>query len=460
MKSRKHYVGQQANTFTLHQIYCFFLAMQGEPYVILACSLLLHGGMRRAELVALTWRDIEDCGQAGFLVVTIRRSKTDQAGKGHRFLVVGHPDPRLCAVEAYRRYQRQLLQDLGELEGRIFHQQHFGKYTHQHQGYHFPARLTKRCAQFNMLDVDGYTAHSWRRTSATLLADAGAPISLSLFVPYATLLVPLWTHIRLVLPLSCLVPTLWRITLLSFFFYLLLFIRFNFVRDPPTHNTTNMKHTHTTHAPHPRSRSLALFPGVSLMNLKRFGRWHSSAVAEQYIAESGRIKKALSRTLLCPSMPVDAMEAPLEELPQGIDPYALAHAKTPRHWEEDIMEDISGCDDASSDAVSIPQVQVKVEKVTGPIFNPPPTTKVVEVQDSDMEPDGTGTDQPEGPTDEEMLELLVILREIATRGKEDADTPVDEAFRTSSEPALLYPSKMAIGTSRILDAGMTPGRCD
>ena len=182
----KHYVGQQSNVFSLSQIFRFFLAMQGEPDVILACSLLLHGGMRRAELVALTWQDIEDCGKSGFLIVTIRRSKTDQAGKGHKFLVAGHPDPRLCAVEAYRKYQSRILEDLGVLEGRIFHQQRFGRYTQQPQGYHFPARLTKRCAKFNCLDVDGFTAHSWRRTSATLLADAGALLSLcppTLFTP-------------------------------------------------------------------------------------------------------------------------------------------------------------------------------------------------------------------------------------------------------------------------------------
>ena len=180
----KHYVGKQANTFTLRQIYRFFLGMQGEPDVILACSLLLHGGMRRSELVALTWNDIEDCGAAGFLMVTIRRSKTDQKGKGHVFLVAGHPDLRLCAVQAYRRYRSSVLQDLGELDGRIFHQHHFGRYTHQTRGYHFPARLTKRCAEFNFLDPTGFTAHSWRRTSATILADAGAPLPL---IPLITL---------------------------------------------------------------------------------------------------------------------------------------------------------------------------------------------------------------------------------------------------------------------------------
>ena len=44
-------------------------------------GLLFMGGLRRSEVSALRWADVEDAGDADGILVTVRRSKTNQAGE-------------------------------------------------------------------------------------------------------------------------------------------------------------------------------------------------------------------------------------------------------------------------------------------------------------------------------------------------------------------------------------------
>ena len=39
------------------------------------------GGLRRSEVAALRWADVADVGDADGILVTVRRSKTNQAGE-------------------------------------------------------------------------------------------------------------------------------------------------------------------------------------------------------------------------------------------------------------------------------------------------------------------------------------------------------------------------------------------
>jgi len=43
-------------------------------------ALLFHCGLRRSEVASLTWADVADAGDGAAVLVTVRRSKTDQAG--------------------------------------------------------------------------------------------------------------------------------------------------------------------------------------------------------------------------------------------------------------------------------------------------------------------------------------------------------------------------------------------
>ena len=44
-------------------------------------GLLFMGGLRRSEVSALRWADVADAGDADGILVTVRRSKTNQVGE-------------------------------------------------------------------------------------------------------------------------------------------------------------------------------------------------------------------------------------------------------------------------------------------------------------------------------------------------------------------------------------------
>ncbi len=68
------------------------------------CLLLLgfSAALRRSELVGLNYEDIEDTTDG--LIVTIRRSKTDQEGQGRTVGVPYGSDPATCPVRAVRAW--------------------------------------------------------------------------------------------------------------------------------------------------------------------------------------------------------------------------------------------------------------------------------------------------------------------------------------------------------------------
>jgi len=81
------------------------LALQGPPETPLAIRdraivllLTFASGHRRAEIAGLNIEDL-DFGRPGFLIVTIRKSKTDQGGAG-QFVAVPRLESGPCAVAA------------------------------------------------------------------------------------------------------------------------------------------------------------------------------------------------------------------------------------------------------------------------------------------------------------------------------------------------------------------------
>ena len=55
-------------------------AARGRLDAVIA-GLLFMGGMRRSEVVALRWADVEEAGDGDGILVTVRRSKTNQEGE-------------------------------------------------------------------------------------------------------------------------------------------------------------------------------------------------------------------------------------------------------------------------------------------------------------------------------------------------------------------------------------------
>lgn len=125
------------------------------------------GGFRRSELVALNQEDIEVVRQG--LIVTIRRSKTDQTGEGRR---IGIPlaRGRYCPVHSYERW----IETAGIETGAIFRP----VTRHGHVG---EGRLSTRSISTIVKerikaighDAENYSGHSLRAGLATSAAMAG-----------------------------------------------------------------------------------------------------------------------------------------------------------------------------------------------------------------------------------------------------------------------------------------------
>lgn len=141
-------------------------------------ALLLVGwtaALRRSELAALNVEDLED-DEAG-IIITIRKSKTDQFGKGRR---IGLPfvdfNDRFCAPYWLRKWLKVAQIKAGPIWRSI---------GHQHKGALLApvsekairsrevARIIKRLVKNGGFDPDGYSGHSMRAGLATTLAVAG-----------------------------------------------------------------------------------------------------------------------------------------------------------------------------------------------------------------------------------------------------------------------------------------------
>lgn len=125
------------------------------------------GAFRRSELVAL---DVADLAfSADGLVVTVRRSKTDQEGAGADVGIPYGGNPATCPVRAVRAW----LDVAGIGEGRVF------RAVDRHGNVGAPlegaevARIVKRAAKRAGLDASRFSGHSLRAGLATTAAKHG-----------------------------------------------------------------------------------------------------------------------------------------------------------------------------------------------------------------------------------------------------------------------------------------------
>jgi len=134
-------------------------------------ALLLFGfasALRRSELVALVTDDLEETERG--LLVTVRRSKSDQEGRGHqRAIPFGH-NAELCPVKALRAW----LGGAGIVEGFVFRSVD----RHGNIGESMSARavadVVKRYAKRAGLNSAEFSGHSLRAGFVTSAAERGA----------------------------------------------------------------------------------------------------------------------------------------------------------------------------------------------------------------------------------------------------------------------------------------------
>ncbi|HEY1856742.1 site-specific integrase [Acidocella sp.] len=146
-------------------------------------AMLLLGfgaALRRSELVALTLADVEIVPGRG-VRVRIRRSKTDQQGRGQEVAIWANPaDPGFCplgALETWLKFRHRGadLAGVGESGGRplFVAVTKGGKLTGQGLSDKAVVRLVKAAAAAAGLDPARYAGHSLRAGLATGAGDAG-----------------------------------------------------------------------------------------------------------------------------------------------------------------------------------------------------------------------------------------------------------------------------------------------
>jgi site-specific recombinase XerD len=128
------------------------------------------GAFRRSELVGLQVEDVEPSPMG--LVVTIRRSKTDQQGAGQLVGIPYGQNPNTCPVRALQAW----LAAAGITSGPIFRAMAKGGKVLPHAiSSQVVALVVKRAARAAGLDASRYSGHSLRAGLATTAAMAGVP---------------------------------------------------------------------------------------------------------------------------------------------------------------------------------------------------------------------------------------------------------------------------------------------
>jgi integrase len=151
------------------------LMLAGLPSTLLGSrdrALLLlgfAGAMRRSELVGL---DLSDLAQADEgLIVTIRKSKTDQLRQGRKVGIPFGGSPDTCPVRAIQAW----LQNSGIDEGALFRPvNRHGHVIEKRLSDHAVAEVVKRSLKAAGKSPRGYSGHSLRAGLVTQAAMAGA----------------------------------------------------------------------------------------------------------------------------------------------------------------------------------------------------------------------------------------------------------------------------------------------
>lgn len=130
----------------------------------------IAGACRSDELVNMVLEDISDKGD--ILVVQIPDSKTNIK---RTFTITNEILTGVSVLDMYRKYLD--CRSPKTCHSRFFVSYAKGKCTNQVIGKNTIAKIPYRIAIFlNLDDSKGYTGHSFRRTSATLLVNAGSDI--------------------------------------------------------------------------------------------------------------------------------------------------------------------------------------------------------------------------------------------------------------------------------------------
>ena len=153
------------------QIRAMLAVLPGDLLGVRDQALLLlgfSGGFRRSEIVGLDVADIEFTTDG--LVVVLKKSKTDQEGKGRKIGIPYGTSPETCPVRSLRRWL-----DVAEVtHGPVFRPVgRWGQVSDKRLNGRAVARMVKRYAERVGLDPKRFAGHSLRSGLATAAARAG-----------------------------------------------------------------------------------------------------------------------------------------------------------------------------------------------------------------------------------------------------------------------------------------------
>ncbi|MEC5292809.1 site-specific integrase [Aurantimonas sp. C2-3-R2] len=171
IKRRNGSAQRQANPLLRDDLFAVLGAMGDRPKDMRDRALLLigfAGGFRRSELIGLNVSDVEMVRQG--IVVTLRRSKTDQAGAGRK-IGIPHGRTRWCPVTALEEW----LSTSGIEAGPIFRgMTRHGRVGDQRLSGEAVSIVVKERLAAAGFDPEGFSGHSLRAGFATSAAQAGA----------------------------------------------------------------------------------------------------------------------------------------------------------------------------------------------------------------------------------------------------------------------------------------------
>lgn len=170
IKRRKGTAQKEAKPLLRDDLFQVLAAMGNDAKSVRDRVLLLigfAGGFRRSELVGLDVEDIEHVRQG--IVVTLRRSKTDQLGQGRK---IGIPlgRTRWCPVTALDEWLTRCGIETGPIFQRINRHGHIQMDRLSGEAVALVIRERLKAAGF---DPTGYSGHSLRAGFATSAAQAG-----------------------------------------------------------------------------------------------------------------------------------------------------------------------------------------------------------------------------------------------------------------------------------------------
>ncbi|KAL0851950.1 hypothetical protein ABMA28_000232 [Loxostege sticticalis] len=163
------FTSKKSKILTSDEVEKFLNEAPDDRYLATKVALIFGvvGACRREELANITLKDIEAHGDMLLIKIPNTKNKIPRS-----FVVEGD------FLRIVQKYMNQRSQK--EKTDSFFQNYQKGKCTAQAIGINKFGHMPKEIATFlGLLDAESYTGHSFRRTSATLLADSGADLTSS-----------------------------------------------------------------------------------------------------------------------------------------------------------------------------------------------------------------------------------------------------------------------------------------